>query len=195
VAELADELARDGIGVVDAPLSGGVAGAESGNLSIMVGGQDWAVAKAMPVLEKVGSTIVHFGPPGAGEIAKACNQVVVAGTVTAIAESLVLADACGLDRAQLLRILGGGLAASEVLRQKKDRWLNADFTGGGSAANQLKDLRFASDTAASQGMELPLSLALKDVFEKMIDEGLGHLDHSAVELTLANTSRTGRTTR
>jgi 2-hydroxy-3-oxopropionate reductase len=195
VAELAEELAAEGIGVVDAPLSGGVAGAESGNLSVMVGGQDWAVAKAMPVLEKVGSTIVHFGPPGAGEIAKACNQVVVAGTVTAIAESLVLADACGLDRAQLLRILGGGLAASEVLRQKKDRWLNGDFTGGGSASNQLKDLRFASETATSKGMELPLSLLLRDVFEKMIAEGLGLLDHSAVELTLANTSRTGRATR
>jgi 3-hydroxyisobutyrate dehydrogenase-like beta-hydroxyacid dehydrogenase len=195
VAELAEDLATEGIGVVDAPLSGGVSGAESGNLSVMVGGQDWAVAKAMPVLEKVGSTIVHFGPPGAGEIAKACNQVVVAGTVTAIAESLVLADACGLDRAQLLRILGGGLAASEVLRQKKDRWLNADFTGGGSAVNQLKDLRFASDTAASKGMELPLSLVLRDVFEKMIAEGLGDLDHSAVELTLAKTSRTGRAIR
>jgi 2-hydroxy-3-oxopropionate reductase len=195
VAELAAELAKEGIGVVDAPLSGGVAGAETGNLSIMVGGDDWAVAKAMPVLENVGSTIVHFGPPGAGETAKACNQVIVAGTVTAIAESLVFADAAGLDRAKLLRILGGGLAASEVLRQKQDRWLNADFTGGGSAVNQLKDLRFASDTAASKGMELPLTLLLREIFDRMVSEGRGELDHSAVELTIADASRSGRTPR
>ncbi|MGY3567746.1 NAD(P)-dependent oxidoreductase [Sinomonas sp. RB5] len=194
VAELAEELAMDGIGVVDAPLSGGVAGAESGTLSVMVGGQDWAVTKAMPVLENVGSTVVHFGGPGTGEIAKACNQVIVASTVTAISEALVLADAWGLDRAQLLRILGGGLANSEVLRQKRDRWLTGDFTGGGSAVNQLKDLRFAADTAAGKGLRLPVSLTLKDVFEQMINEGLGDLDHSAVELTIAGTTGKTRST-
>ena len=185
IASLAEELAHEGIGVVDAPLSGGVAGAESGALSVMVGGEGWAVAKAMPVLRTVGSTVVHFGPPGAGEIAKACNQVVVASTVAAISESLVLADACGLDRAQLLRILAGGLADSEVLRQKRDRWLERDFSGGGSAANQLKDLRFAADTAMAKGLTLPVSLTLKQAFEQMISEGLGDLDHSAIELTLA----------
>lgn len=186
VAALAEELARQGIGLVDAPLSGGVTGAESGALSVMVGGEAWAVTKAMPVLEAVGSTVVHFGPPGAGEIAKACNQIVVASTVTAISESLVLADACGLDRAELLRVLASGLAGSEVLRQKRDRWLERDFAGGGSAANQLKDLRFAADTAGAKGLHLPLSLTLKQAFEQMISEGLGDLDHSAVELTLAN---------
>ncbi|MDQ0259509.1 NAD(P)-dependent oxidoreductase [Sinomonas atrocyanea] len=194
VAELAQELAMDGIGVVDAPLSGGVAGAESGTLSVMVGGQDWAVAKAMPVLENVGATVIHFGRPGNGEIAKACNQVIVASTVTAISEALVLADAWGLDRAQLLRIFGGGLANSEVLRQKRDRWLTGDFTGGGSAVNQLKDLRFAADTAAAKGLRLPVSQTLKDVFEQMIDEGLGDLDHSAVELTIAGTIEKTRST-
>lgn len=194
MARLAQELAIEDIGVVDAPLSGGVAGAESGTLSVMVGGQDWAVAKAMPVLEKVGSTVVHFGAPGTGEIAKACNQVIVASTVTAISEALVLADAWGLDRAQLLQILAGGLANSEVLRQKRDRWLTGDFIGGGSAGNQLKDLRFAADTAAAKGLRLPVSLTLKDVFEQMIDEGLGGLDHSAVELTIAGTTEKTRST-
>jgi 2-hydroxy-3-oxopropionate reductase len=187
VAALAEDLASQGIGVVDAPLSGGVAGAQSGTLSVMVGGQDWAVAKAMPILEAVGSTVIHFGPPGAGEIAKACNQVVVASTVTAISESLVLADACGLNRSQLLRVLAGGLADSEVLHQKRDRWLDRDFTGGGSAANQLKDLRFAADTANAKGLRLPLSHTIKQAFEQMISDGLGALDHSAIELTLAQT--------
>lgn len=192
IAELAAELAPRGIGVIDAPLSGGVAGAESGNLSVMLGGKDWAVAKAMPVLEKVGSTVVHFGTAGAGEIAKACNQLVVASTVTAISEALVLADSYGLQRAKLLKILGGGLAASEVLTQKGDRWLNADFQGGGSAKNQLKDLRFLADTAATNGLRLPMSLILKEVFERMVSEGRGELDHAAVELTIADASRSGR---
>ncbi|MCH6468654.1 NAD(P)-dependent oxidoreductase [Sinomonas terrae] len=191
VARLAEELSHEGIGVVDAPLSGGVAGAESGALSVMVGGEDWAVAKAMPVLENVGSTVVRFGAPGTGEIAKACNQVVVASTVTAVSEALVLADAYGLDRGQLLRILAGGLANSEVLAQKRDRWLNRDFTGGGSAANQLKDLRFAADTARAKGLRLPVSTTLNDVFEQMSAQGLGALDHSAVELTISNSATTG----
>lgn len=191
VARLAEELSREGIGVVDAPLSGGVAGAESGALSVMVGGQDWAVKKAMPVLEAVGSTVVRFGAPGTGEIAKACNQVVVASTVTAISEALVLADAYSLDRGQLLRVLAGGLANSEVLAQKRDRWLTGDFAGGGSAANQLKDLLFAEDTAAAKGIRLPVSSTLREVFAQMIAEGIGNLDHSAVELTLAHGARTG----
>lgn len=195
VARLAADLAPEGVGVVDAPLSGGVAGAESGALSIMVGGEDWAVAKAMPILEKIGSTVVHFGPAGSGEIVKACNQVVVASTVTGIAEALVLGDAWGLDRSRLLQILGGGLADSEVLHQKHDRWVNSDFTGGGSAANQLKDLRFAAETAAAKGLKLPLSDTLKGLFAQMISDGHGALDHSAVELTIADTSQTGSRTR
>jgi len=191
VAELASRLSHEGVDVIDAPLSGGVAGAESGNLSLMLGGEDRAVAKAMPVLEKIGSTIIHFGRPGAGEIAKACNQIVVAGTVTAISESLVLADAWDLDRAQLLRVLAGGLANSEVLRQKRDRWLAADFTGGGSAANQLKDLRFAVDTASARDLRLPVTLALMDLFKRMVSDGLGDLDHAAIEHTIARAAANG----
>src|SRR3954453_3252335 len=140
VAALAQRPTKAGFDVVDAPLSGGVAGAESGALSVMVGGTDDAVRRVWPVLSLVGSTVRHLGPSGAGETAKACNQVVVAATVTALAEALVLADASGIDRTELLELLGGGLAGSEVLRQKSDRWRTGDFHGGGSSANQLKDL-------------------------------------------------------
>ena len=153
----AERLAGDGIGVVDAPLSGGVAGAESGALSVMVGGSDDAVGRVWPVLTLVGSTVRHLGPSGAREVAKACNQVVVAATVTALSEALVLADAGGIDRAELLELLGGGLAGSEVLRQKRDRWLSGEFHGGGSSANQLKDLRFVTETASARGLTLPLA--------------------------------------
>src|SRR4051812_44304262 len=185
IAALAQRLAATGIDVVDAPLSGGVAGAESGMLSVMVGGTDDAVNRVWPVLTLVGSTVRHLGPSSAGQTAKACNQVVVAATITALAEALVLADAGGIDRKQLLDLLGGGLAGSEVLRQKRDRWVNGDFDGGGSAANQLKDLRFVAETAAARGLTLPVATTLRAVFEQAVADGDGELDHSGVVLSLA----------
>jgi 2-hydroxy-3-oxopropionate reductase len=185
IAALAKRLADASIDVVDAPLSGGVAGAESGALSVMVGGADDAVDRAWPVLSLIGSTVRHLGSSGAGETAKACNQVVVAATVTALAEALVLADASGIDRTQLLELLGGGLADSEVLRQKRNRWLSGDFHGGGSAVNQLKDLQFVAETASARGLTLPVAATLRTVFEQAVADGDGELDHSGVELSLA----------
>ena len=97
----------------------------------------------------------------------------------------MLADASGIDRTELLELLGGGLAGSEVLRQKGDRWLTGDFQGGGSSANQLKDLRFVAEAASARGLALPLATTLRSVFERAIADGDGDLDHSAVELSLA----------
>ncbi len=185
VAQLARRLGQHDVDVVDAPLSGGVTGAESGHLSVMVGGTRDAVARTWPILTEVGSTVRHLGPSGAGQTAKACNQVVVAATVTAVAEALVLADRAEIDRGQLLELLSGGLADSEVLRQKKQRWLGRDFEGGGSSVNQLKDLRLATETAASNDMILPLVGVLTRVFEQAVADGHGALDHAAVELTIA----------
>lgn len=186
VARLAQRLAsQSNVDVIDAPLSGGVAGAESGALSVMVGGSDRAVTDAWPVLTQVGSTVCHLGASGAGQAAKACNQVVVAATVAALSEALVLADQTGVDRGQLLELFSGGLASSEVLRQKRDRWLRADFQGGGSSVNQLKDLRFASETAESHGAHLPLTSTLRRMFQQAVGDGEGDLDHSAIELSIA----------
>jgi 2-hydroxy-3-oxopropionate reductase len=185
VAALAQRLAVAGIDVVDAPLSGGVAGAESGTLSVMVGGTDDAVSRVWPVLSLVGSTVRHLGPSGTGETAKACNQVVVAATVTALAEALVLADASRINRTELLELLGGGLADSEVLRQKRTRWLSGDFDGGGSTTNQLKDLRFVAEAASARGLALPVAATLRTVFEQAVADGDGGLDHAGVELTIA----------
>ncbi|MCW2802661.1 MAG: 2-hydroxy-3-oxopropionate reductase [Propionibacteriaceae bacterium] len=185
VAQLAKQLARSNIDLVDAPLSGGVDGAESGNLSVMVGGTQDAVDRAWPILTQVGSTVRHLGPSGAGQTGKACNQVVVAATVTAIAEALVLADQTGIDRSQLLELFSGGLADSQVLQQKKDRWLAGDFHGGGSSVNQLKDLRFATEAAAAHGADLPLTSTLRHVFEQAVADGDGDLDHAGVELCIA----------
>jgi len=185
VAQLAKQLARSNIDLVDAPLSGGVAGAESGDLSVMVGGTQEAVDRAWPILTQVGSTVRHLGPSGAGQTGKACNQVVVAATVTAIAEALVLADQTGIDRSQLLELFSGGLANSQVLQQKKDRWLTGDFQGGGSSVNQLKDLRLATEAAAAHGADLRLVSTLRHVFEQAVADGDGHLDHAGVELSIA----------
>ncbi len=185
IAALAEKLAASGIDLVDAPLSGGVAGAESGALSVMVGGDDEAVARVWPVLEVVGRTLRHLGPVGAGQTVKACNQVVVAATLTALSEALVLAEASGIDRAQLLDLLGGGLADSEVLHQKRDRWITADFQGGGSSDNQLKDLRFVDETAAALNLRLPLARTLRAVYQQVVDDGDGGLDHAGVLLSIA----------
>ncbi len=185
VAALAHRLAASGVDVVDAPLSGGVAGAESGALSVMVGGAAGPVARAWGVLELVGSTVRHLGPSGSGQTAKACNQVVVAATIAALSEALVLADAAGIDRALLMELLGGGLADSEVLRQKRGRWLARDFDGGGSSHNQLKDLRFVTEAASAHHMRLPLATTLRTVFERAVADGEGALDHSGVELSIA----------
>jgi 3-hydroxyisobutyrate dehydrogenase-like beta-hydroxyacid dehydrogenase len=191
VAALADRLAGSGVDVVDAPLSGGTAGAESGALSVMVGGTPDAVGRAWPVLSLVGSTVRHLGPPGAGEVAKACNQVVVAATLGALSEALVLADAHGIDRRQLLELLGGGLAGSEALRQKGERWLTGDFKGGGSIDNQVKDLRFVAEAASAHGLTLPIATTVRAVYQSAVDDGDGHLDHSGVALTLARHAAEG----
>ncbi|WP_235480345.1 NAD(P)-dependent oxidoreductase [Leifsonia sp. Leaf264] len=191
IAALGARLADHGVEVVDAPLSGGVAGAESGALSVMVGGAPDAVARAWPVLDAVGSTVIHLGALGTGETAKACNQVVVAATVTALSEALVLADASGIDRGALLRLFEGGLGSSEVLRQKKERWLSSDFAGGGSSSNQLKDLLFVTETARSHGLVLPVAVTLTDVFERAVRDGDGELDHSAIELSIARLAASG----
>jgi len=192
VAALGQRLAAEGIDVVDAPVSGGPAGAESGALSVMVGGTAEAVGRAWPVLSLVGSTVRHLGPPGAGEVAKACNQVVVAATLGALSEALVLADAHGIDRQQLLELLGGGLAGSEALRQKGDRWLTDDFEGGGSIDNQLKDLRFVAEAASAHGLTLPIASTVHTVYERAVDDGDGALDHSGVALSLARHAAEGR---
>ena len=185
VAAFADDcLSNHGLTVIDAPLSGGTIGAEEGRLSIMVGGPPGAVERVTPLFELYGSTVVWFGAAGAGSTVKACNQIVVAATVTALAEAMALASTAGLDLEKVQSVLAGGLANSEVLAQKGRRWIDQDFEGGGSAKNQLKDLTFVAEIAADLGMELPLSMSVKSAFEKMISAGCGDLDHTGIYSTI-----------
>ena len=190
VTALARRLAAEhGVQVVDAPLSGGTVGARDATLSIMVGGADEPVARVLPVFERLGRTVRHLGPSGAGATAKLCNQIVVAGTVAVVSEALLLARSAGLDPATVVELLQGGLARTAVLEQKSRKWLDEDFAEGGSARNQLKDLRFVAESAAAEGVALPTTAAVTALFERMIAEGDGDLDHTGVHRTLAGLAR------
>ncbi|KMS87177.1 NAD(P)-dependent oxidoreductase [Prauserella rugosa] len=183
--EFAARLAAEhGVRVVDAPMSGGVPGAERGALSLMVGGDQAIVDSLRPVFDAVARTAVRMGEAGSGQIAKACNQIVVAGTIAALCEALALAELHGLSRADLVTALGDGLAGSEVLRQKSERWLTADYSGGGSARNQLKDLIFARDAANDVGAPSDVVDLVRSQFDQMVRAGDGDLDHSGLLRTI-----------
>jgi 3-hydroxyisobutyrate dehydrogenase-like beta-hydroxyacid dehydrogenase len=177
---LAARLGPRGVRVVDAPLSGGVIGAREARLSIMVGADPADFAELLPVFEILGSVVRHLGPIGSGQLAKACNQLIVAATMTAVSEAMLLARESGLDRAVLLELLLGGLAGSEVLRQKGGNWVTESFEAGGSATNQLKDLNFALAAAEEGGLDLPLSTTVHGLFSDLIADGDGALDHSGI---------------
>ncbi|WP_164204868.1 NAD(P)-dependent oxidoreductase [[Micrococcus luteus] ATCC 49442] len=186
VAAFAERLLRShGVAVLDAPVSGGTLGAEEGTLSIMVGGDKDAAQSVKEIFEAMGTTVRYMGPSGSGALAKACNQVVVAATVTAVSEAMLLARSGGLDLAVMLELLQGGLADSAVLRQKGQRWISGDFTGGGSAKNQLKDLGFIREAATADGLELPLSRTVTELFGEMVARGDGELDHTGIHRALA----------
>ena len=146
----------------------------------MVGGDKEILKKVEPIFEKIGSTIRHLGPLGSGEIAKACNQIVVAVTLSALAEALTLGRKSGLDDTVLLDILAGGLAGSKVLEVKREKLESGDFTPGGSAIFQLKDLKFALEAGAETGTALPVTSQVAALFTALVDAGEGALDHSAI---------------
>lgn len=181
VRGLAADLAPDGIPVIDAPVSGGVAGARAATLSIMVGGTEEDVLAVRGILESIGSTVLHLGPLGSGATAKLCNQIVVAGTLASLGEALGLARRSGLEIDSLLTVLRGGLANSDVLAQKQKNLLARDYPLGGSADNQVKDLLYAR--TAADAVELPARMIplLLDLFEDVVETGRGQQDHASVQ--------------
>lgn len=165
---------------VDAPVSGGEVGAQQASLSIMAGGGDADLARAMPLFQAMGRRVTHVGGVGAGQVAKTTNQMIVGLTIAAVSEGLALARAAGVDAGQVREALMGGFADSRVLELHGKRMIDGDFTPGGKATTQLKDMTQAVDLAAELGIALP-SLALnKSLYEKLIDRGDGALDHSAL---------------
>lgn len=180
MVELVEELRQKGIRAIDAPLSGGDIGAQNGTLSIMVGGDQSIFDEVLPIFEVIGKTIRLLGPVGSGQIAKACNQVVVAITLTALGEAITLARKSGLDAHAVFDILAGGLANSQALQIKREKIESGNFTPGGFAKFQLKDLNFALESAEQIGVELPVTSIVRELFVELIKHGDGELDHSAI---------------
>jgi len=178
--EIAAECAERGIGWVDAPVSGGDVGAREATLSIMAGGSDEDFARAKPLFAALGKTIVHVGPVGSGQVVKACNQVVVALTIEAVSEALVLGSKAGVDPATIIEVLSGGLAANKVMEVRGRNFLEHDFTPGFRIDLHHKDLGIALQTAREYGVALPNTAAVDQMLQALRSNGRGDRDHSAL---------------
>jgi 2-hydroxy-3-oxopropionate reductase len=187
----AERLAGAGVAMLDAPVSGGEIGAIDGTLSIMAGGPAGAFARALPLLEAMGGTIVHCGSAGAGQVTKACNQIVVASAVEAVAEALVLAAKAGVDPAKVREALLGGFAGSKVLEVHGRRMLDADFVPGFRSVLMAKDGRIVLQAARELGAPLPAFRAVAHRLEAMLPAGRGELDYAALVTLLEDEA--GRT--
>ena len=172
--------AAQGAAVLDAPVSGGQVGAEKATLSIMVGGEESAFQRALPLLGALGKNIVHCGGPGAGQIVKACNQILVALTIQGVAEALTLGMKAGVDPGKIVQVLGAGLARCGILETRGERMIAADFAPGFRSRLHYKDLRIA--LAAGQAYEAPLPATgiVHEMFKQMVISGRGELDHTGL---------------
>lgn len=178
--EVAKAGAARGVRVLDAPVSGGEQGAIDGSLSIMAGGSAEDFAVAQPLFDALGKTVVHVGPPGAGQTVKAANQLIVAGTIELIAEAIVLLEAAGVDTEAAVRVLGGGLAASRILDRKASGMLARQFKPGFRVELHHKDLGITLAAARELGVVLPLGALVGELMASLRAQGHGSLDHSAL---------------
>jgi 2-hydroxy-3-oxopropionate reductase len=182
--QIAAHLAKQGVALLDAPVSGGDKGAIAGTLSIMVGGDEASFSRCLPIFEAVGKTIVHVGENGAGQVVKACNQIVVALTIEAVSEALVLGSQAGVEPEKILRVLGGGLAANRVMEMRGEGMLSHTFTPGFRVRLHHKDLGIALGTGRAYGTSLPITAMVDQMFASLETRGWGDLDHSALLMYL-----------
>ena len=191
VRRLGERLTRETDGrvrVVDAPVSGGVEGAGAGTLSIMVGGSDLDARRAMAVLEACGRPF-HLGPLGSGEVAKACNQLIVASAVLALGEAAVLADRSGLELDTLFELFAGGYADSRILRTRGERMITDDLSPAAMARYVLKDLDFATDVATATRTDAVLLPAVRAAFADLVARGMGDSDMAVTKRYTEERSR------
>jgi 2-hydroxy-3-oxopropionate reductase len=181
---MAEAFAKRDVAMVDAPVSGGERGAIDGTLSIMIGGEPDAVARAMPIFEVLGKTIVHVGPSGAGQVTKACNQLVVAATIEAVAEALLLAERSGVDPGKVREALLGGFAGSKILEVHGQRMLDRAFDPGFRIRLHRKDARIVEDAARTTGTPIPSFAVVAAQLQRALDDGDGELDHSGLYVEL-----------
>ena len=178
--ELASQAAERGLRILDAPVSGGEAGAKAATLSIMVGGEPEVFAEARPVFDAVGKTIVLVGPHGAGQTVKAANQLIVAGNIELVAEALVFLEAHGVDTSAAFDVLAGGLAGSRVLDQKRSNMLDRSFAPGFRIDLHHKDMGIVVAAAREAGVIIPLGAVAAQLMASARAAGDGNLDHSAL---------------
>ncbi|MGH2619726.1 MAG: NAD(P)-dependent oxidoreductase [Anaerolineales bacterium] len=177
---IAGRLEQHGVRALDAPVSGGDVGAKAGTLAIMVGGSPEAFERARPVFEAVGKVITYVGESGAGQVAKACNQIMVAAQMTAMAELLLLAQKLGVSAPRVVEAIKGGAAQCWTLDVKPARLFAGERRPGFKAGLMHKDLAIVVDTAQAAGMPLPATTTNMQLFEAMLELGMGDLDNSAV---------------
>ncbi len=181
--EVAKVAQAQGVRMLDAPVSGGDVGARQGTLSIMVGGSAEDFEQARPIFEVLGKTVVHVGGTGAGQVVKACNQIVVALTIEAVSEALVLGSKAGVDPSVILKVLSGGLAANRVMEVRGPNFLQHNFQPGFKIALHHKDLGIALAAGREYGVPLPVTALVDQMLQALKLRGQGDQDHSAI-LTL-----------
>ncbi len=181
---MARELAERGIDMLDAPVSGGFQGAESGTLSIMIGGEAHVLERCRPVLEAMGKTISHIGGHGAGQVCKVCNQVAVAINIQAVAEALTLAKKNGVDPAKVRTALLGGFAQSKALDLHGQRVLDNNYAAGFRVTLQRKDLKLALENGSATGTPLPATSLIQQLYGILDATGRSGLDNSSLALLL-----------
>jgi len=185
-----EKLDSMGVGALDAPVSGGPSGAEAASLAIMVGGREADLERGLPVLEHLGRP-TPVGPPGAGQLAKLANQVIVALAIGAVAEGLLLASAGGADAAAVRKAMTGGLADSLVLQIHGERMLERRFLPGGPAAMHRKDMHNVLDEARALGITLPLAETVAELFDRLVETRGPAVDHSGLLLEIERRNAEG----
>ena len=178
--DMYNRLAALGVGFLDCPVSGGVEGARAATLAIMVGGDDEAFVRALPILEKLGKTVTHFGPSGAGQAAKATNQIMCAGIIQAVGEAMAFAHAEGLPLDRLIDTLGKGAGSSWYFVNRAPFMAKNEYPAGFRVRLHAKDLRICREMAARLGAQLPIVESTLQQYATLIVQGFGDEDISAI---------------
>jgi len=178
--EFAQRLARQGVEFVDAPVSGGEIGAINGELTIMAGGTPANIERAMPLFKVMGKAFTHIGEVGAGQVAKAANQIIVGLNIGAVAEALALVKRAGVDQARVREALMNGFAASRILEVHGQKMIDGNFQPGAKSTTQHKDMQQALELADSYDLKLPATTLTLSLYQDLIDAGKGDFDHSAL---------------
>jgi 2-hydroxy-3-oxopropionate reductase len=178
--QLAADAQKGGMDMLDAPVSGGEAGAIGATLSIMIGGKASAMERAMPIFQALGKNIVHVGDAGAGQVTKAANQMVVGTTIAIVSEALVLAAKAGVDPAKVRQALLGGFAQSKILEAHGQKMLDRNFKPGFRIRLHEKDMKIALSTGSEYGVPLMVTSQVAQMMTAMKSMGSGELDHSGL---------------